>query len=304
MFAAFRLLAYGRRLAKVLKEERVACVHTNSLKSALYGAVAAKLAGVPLVWHIRDHIGSPYLKPAVASAIRWLSRLVPSGVIANSRSTLGALNLPKSKRTLVVYSSFAKKLPPEPVRKDDLTGRFVVLLVGRLAEWKGQHVLLEAARSFRGDEDILFLIAGDALFGEDEYKMSLIRRIEEDGLDNVHLLGHVDDVQELMRQSDLLVHTSITPEPFGQVIVEGMAAGLPVVASNEGGPTEIVVDGETGLLIRPGDPDRLAFAIRYLRERPDARRRMGASARERVREHFAIEKTVKQITTYYEGLIR
>ena len=60
--AALKLLAYGNKLAPLLKDEQVDCVHTNSLKSALYGAVAAKKAKVPLIWHIRDHIGPPYLK--------------------------------------------------------------------------------------------------------------------------------------------------------------------------------------------------------------------------------------------------
>lgn len=302
---AYRLFAYGRKLARLLKEERVACVHTNSLKAALYGAVAAKSARVPLVWHIRDHIGAPYLHPLVASGIRLLARLLPSGVIANSASTLGALQLPKSKRTLVAYSSFAK---PVTGRSDEAAPEqpdkpFVVLLVGRLAEWKGQHILLAAAKSFLAEQDVQFWLAGDALFGEDEYRDRLIMQIEADRLDNVTMLGHVDNVQELMRRADLLVHTSITPEPFGQVIVEGMAAGLPVIASNEGGPAEIVVHGETGLLIAPGDAGLLADSIRFLRDRPEERRRMSGNAVKRVKEHFVIERTVEQITSYYEGLI-
>lgn len=96
--AAFRLLAYGRKLAPLLREEKVVCVHTNSLKSALYGAVAAKSAKLPLIWHIRDHIGPPYLKPIVAKGIRLMSRFLPNGVIANSKSTLSALELPRTKR--------------------------------------------------------------------------------------------------------------------------------------------------------------------------------------------------------------
>ena len=116
--AAMRMFEYGRRLAPLLKQERIDCVHTNSLKSALYGAVAAKLAGIPLIWHIRDLIGPPYLKPVIAKGIRLLSRLVPSGVIANSRSTLSALELPKSKKTLVVYSAFASEVAAASAPKD------------------------------------------------------------------------------------------------------------------------------------------------------------------------------------------
>lgn len=299
--AALKLLSYGRRLAPLLKREQVACVHTNSLKSALYGAIAAKLAGVPLIWHIRDHIGPPYLKPVVAKTIRLLSRLLPNGVIANSHSTLNALELPRTKKTLVVYSAFAKAIGGGRGREQGKD--FNVLLVGRLAHWKGQHVLLQAAKSFKPDTRVKFWLAGDALFGEDTYKQELLKMIEQDGLTNVSLLGHVDDIQGLMQQADLLVHTSITPEPFGQVIVEGMAAGLPVIASNEGGPVEIVVPGETGLLIRPGDPAVLAESIAWMLEHPEERRQMAERGVKRVKEHFVIENTVKDIVDYYKGLL-
>lgn len=302
--AALKLLAYGRKLAPLLKQEDVAFVHTNSLKSALYGTVAAKLAGVPVIWHIRDHIGAPYLKPIVAKAIRLMSRSLPNGIIANSNSTLNALELPKSKKTLVVYSAFAKPISGQNSRKNRLFKEFNVLLVGRLAHWKGQHVLLEAAKAFREEREVNFWIAGDALFGEEAYKQELINRIEEDGLTNVTLLGHVEDVQSLMASADLLVHTSITPEPFGQVIVEGMAAGLPVIASNEGGPTEIVEPGQTGLLIPPGEPEHLAGAIRWMLDHPEQREAMGLKGIQRVKERFVIENTVRDIVDYYEGLLQ
>ncbi|MEK3739028.1 glycosyltransferase family 4 protein [Paenibacillus odorifer] len=299
--AAFKLLAYGRKLAPLLKAEKVDCVHTNSLKSALYGAIAAKIAGVPLIWHIRDHIGAPYLKPIVAKGIRLLSRLLPNGVIANSHSTLNALELPRSKKTLVVYSAFAKAIGNGIGMRDQKN--FNVLLVGRLAHWKGQHIVLEAAKSFKNEPRVKFWLAGDALFGEEAYKQELLQKIKNDELTNVSMLGHVDDIQGLMNTADLLIHTSVTPEPFGQVIVEGMAAGLPVIASNEGGPVEIVVQGETGLLIEPGDAAILADSIKWMLDHPEERRRMADNGMKRVKEHFVIENTVKDIVDYYKGLL-
>ncbi|WP_419885833.1 glycosyltransferase family 4 protein [Paenibacillus sp. B-A-8] len=299
--AAFKLLAYGRKLAPLLKAEKVDCVHTNSLKSALYGAIAAKIAGVPLIWHIRDHIGAPYLKPVVAKGIRLLSRLLPNGVIANSHSTLNALELPRSKKTLVVYSAFAKAIGNGIGMRDQK--EFNVLLVGRLAHWKGQHIVLEAAKSFKNEPRVKFWLAGDALFGEEAYKQELLQKIKNDELTNVSMLGHVDDIQGLMNTADLLIHTSVTPEPFGQVIVEGMAAGLPVVASNEGGPVEIVVPGETGLLIEPGNAAILADSIKWMLDHPEERRRMADNGMKRVKEQFVIENTVKDIVDYYKGLL-
>lgn len=300
--AAISMFTYGAKLARVLKKEHVVCVHTNSLKSALYGAIAAKLASIPVIWHIRDHINPPYMKPIVARAVKLLSRFVPNGVIANSESTLNALSLPQTKKTLVVYSSFAKEIGrKESGRKDK--DDFIILLVGRLAHWKGQHVLLEAAKSFLPNKNVKFWLAGDALFGEENYKQALQLQIASDELTNVTMLGHVNHVLELMHQVDLLVHTSITPEPFGQVIVEGMAVGLPVIASNEGGPVEIVVHNKTGLLITPRDPEQLRHSIQWMLDHPEERKLMSENAMKRVESHFTIDRTIKKITTYYQRVI-
>jgi glycosyltransferase involved in cell wall biosynthesis len=117
------------------------------------------------------------------------------------------------------------------------------------------------------------------------------------------MLGHVNNVLELMHQVDLLVHTSITPEPFGQVIVEGMAVGLPVIASNEGGPVEIVVHNKTGLLITPRNPEMLRHSIQWMLDHPEERKLMSENAIKRVESDFTIDRTIKKITTYYKGLI-
>ncbi|WP_239551038.1 glycosyltransferase family 4 protein [Paenibacillus elgii] len=189
---------------------------------------------------------------------------------------------------------------PQLEDKDD---RFIVLLVGRLADWKGQHILLEAAKSF-AKRNVEFWIAGDALFEADAvYKQQLIQYIREHGLFNVKMLGHVNDISQLMSQADLLVHTSVIPEPFGQVIVEGMAVGLPVIASNAGGPREIVLNEETGLLIPPGKAERLIEAIQWMIEHPEERKEMGEKAMSRVKELFLIEHTVQKITSFYPQVI-
>ncbi|GAB2671518.1 glycosyltransferase family 4 protein [Paenibacillus thermoaerophilus] len=303
LLSGINVFRHGLKLARILKEEQVVCVHTNSLKSAFYGGVAAKLARLPLVWHIRDQIASPYLRPVVARFIRLLAKMIPNGIIANSHSTMSTLDLPKrrSRHALVAYSSYDGPIGAREEKHN--MERFAVLLVGRLDEWKGQHVLLEAAKSFLGDPRVQFWIAGDALFGNTVYKEKLERKIREESLTNVKLLGHVDPVRSVLQKADLLIHTSIIPEPFGQVIVEGMANGLPVIATDMGGPREIVLNGETGMLIEPGDPGALARAIRWMLEHPEERRRMGKLAMERVRDHFRIETTVKKILEFYPNII-
>jgi glycosyltransferase involved in cell wall biosynthesis len=135
----------------------------------------------------------------------------------------------------------------------------IVGTFSRLACWKGQHVLLEALTHLPGVHAVL---VGEALFGEVSYAEALHERAKTLGIvDRVHLLGFRQDVPQLMQLSDVVVHTSIAPEPFGRVIVEGMLACRPVVATRAGGVMEIIEDGVSGVLVPPGDAKALARVL-------------------------------------------
>ena len=100
----------------------------------------------------------------------------------------------------------------------------------------------------------------------------------------------------------MLVHASLTPEPFGQVVLEGMAAGLAVIAPDEGGPATLIADGVTGRLFRPRDADALAAAMRALRDDPQARKRLGESARQAA-EDYHPDKIAEQVERMYERVL-
>jgi glycosyltransferase involved in cell wall biosynthesis len=102
----------------------------------------------------------------------------------------------------------------------------------------------------------------------------------------IHFLGFRPDIPQVLQGFDVLVHSSIQPEPLGTVVLEGMAQCLAIVASNEGGPREMIRDGVDGILVPPGDPDALAQAIEHLAQQPDRARRMGLAARERFETVF------------------
>jgi glycosyltransferase involved in cell wall biosynthesis len=112
------------------------------------------------------------------------------------------------------------------------------------------------------------LIVGDALFGEEAYKHSLLALAEQLGVaDRIHWLGYRLDVPQLMRVADVVVHTSTAPEPFGRVIVEGVLAGRPVLVTDHGASRELLGD-ETGWLVPPENPQALARAIRDVLSAP------------------------------------
>lgn len=136
------------------------------------------------------------------------------------------------------------------------------------------------------------LLVGDALFGEEaRYAEALRRQVRRLGLaGRVHFLGFRDDVPQLMRAVDVVAHTSTAPEPFGRVIVEGMLAGRPVVATKAGGALEIVEDGATGLLVPPDAPHVLGEALQQLLTCPDLAARLARDGRAAARRRFSMQQ--------------
>ena len=170
-------------------------------------------------------------------------------------------------------------------------------IVGRLQPWKGQEVFLQAAaRLAEVREDIRFIVVGGAILGwEGSYPDDLRRLADDLGIaDRVHFAGHQSTSHPWYDALDVVVHASFG-EPFGLVLVEAMALGKPLVATGVGGPLEIVEDGTSGLLVPPGDPERLAEAVERILADPGlastlsrgAAERAKAFTEERMAEEFA-----------------
>jgi glycosyltransferase involved in cell wall biosynthesis len=266
------------RLAARLRQLRPDLVHTNSLKAGVYGSLAARLAGIPVIWHVRDRIAEDYLPRSAIALVRNMSRHLATAIVTNSRSTMETLAAPS--KPVVIYSVLPEVLSDVQPRDRRTGGPLTFGMVGRLAPWKGQDFFLRAfARAFQDGEERAVVVGG-ALFGEDEYAHGLAGLAEELGIaKRVELRGHRPDVWDELSRLDVLVHASVTPEPFGQVILEGMAAGVPVIASGAGGPVEILRHEVTGVLYEPMDVPALATAMMRMRD-PGLRDRLSAAARE------------------------
>jgi glycosyltransferase involved in cell wall biosynthesis len=269
------------RLAQRLRRLRPDLVHANSLKACLYGGAAARLAGIPVIWHIRDRIAEDYLPAPAVRLIRTLARRLPTAVLANSSATLATL------------PGVSGTIAPSPVASDEATvrerdssGPLRIGMLGRLAFWKGQHIFLEAFASAFPEGPEQAVIIGSSLFAQDDaYGTALRQLAARFGIaDRVTFSGFREDVAAELSRLDILVHASVVPEPFGRVVVEGMAAALPVIATDQGGPAEIIENEVNGLLVPQNDTAALAQALRRLAVRPKLRRTLGAAARHRARD--------------------
>ena len=288
-------------------------LYANSQKSMVVGALAGLLARRPVIWHLRDLMTAEHFSPAHRAVAALLSRLFISRVIANSQATRDAFvrSGGSAARTFAVHNGidpapFEDVRPEEVARLRERLGLQDVRVVGvfsRLAQWKGQHVLLEALPHLPKDVHALFV--GDALFQEDQrYADALREQAERLSLrDRVHFLGFRADVPLLLHLTDVVAHTSTAPEPFGRVIVEGMLARKPVVATQAGGAVEITENGQVGRLVPPGDARALSEALADLLAHPDGARRLAEAGHATAQARFTLRAMVGQLEQHVDAVV-
>ena len=289
------VLELARRVAR--KAGAFELLVANSQKAFVVGALAALIARRPLVWCLHDILSAEHFSAANRKLVVALANLTGALVVANSQATADAFvkSGGRAARVRVVYNGIdvgafdeAQSAPALGALRREL-GIGDAPLVGvfsRLSAWKGQHVLLAALTELPGTHAVL---VGDALFGEDAYAQKLRVQAQKLGIsERVHFLGFRRDIPELMAQVDIVAHTSTAAEPFGRVIVEGMLARRPVVATRGGAVSEIVRDGATGLIVEPDDEAGLAAAIRELTSAPAQAAALGAAGRRTAADRFSL----------------
>jgi glycosyltransferase involved in cell wall biosynthesis len=280
-----RWLASVVRLAGLFRSRQPDLILNWAAKTQLYGSPAAVLAGM-------------------ADRVVWWQQLIPTGHWLDRCATMlparaigcyskaaarAQAQLSPPRATFVV--SAGAPAPAEDSERASLElppGAPVVGLVGRLQPWKGQDRLLRAQALLheRGHAVHTLLVGGDAYGFSREYARSLPLLVDRLGLAGaVTLTGQVPDAGPYIDRMDILVNAS-DPEPFGIVLLEGMARGVAVVAVDSGGPAEFIENGRTGLLARSGEPEALADAMESLLVSPESRRAIARAGRERFMRDF------------------
>jgi glycosyltransferase involved in cell wall biosynthesis len=295
-----------RQFIRALREEKASIFHAHLTwpLSCKYGLLAAALARVPVVV-ATTHTCQEFPKR------QWLLRLQPrllaNGVdryLAVSEAAAqilrDAFRIPAAKVQVVhngiPLSSFERGHAVTPAAGLSLAvKRPIILAVGRLGPEKGHQHLLKAAA--------LVPQATFALAGEGPMRQSLEAQAKQLGIDGrVKFLGHREDIQDLLATCDIFVLPSLS-EGLPVSALEAMTASKPVIASAVGGNKEVVVHGETGLLVPPADPTALATAIQAILSDPAFAARLAVAGTARVQKQFSAETMVGRITQIYDELI-
>jgi len=291
------ILLNAGRLARLIRTQNIGLVHARSRAPAWSALGAARRTQIPFVttWHGiygEDFPGKRLYNSVMARGDRVIAI---SRYIADRAAT--AYGVEPSRLRIIPRGVDPDIFDPARVSGDRVhrlaeawripTGARVVMLPARLTRWKGAETLLEAIARL-GDRDDLFcvLVGGDQ--GRTGYTSALTARAEKLALaPRLRLAGHCDDMPAALMLADVVVSASLKPEPFGRTVIEAQAMARPIVAFNHGGAAETVRDGQTGLLVPPGDIAGLATAIgRALALTGQARAALGQQARQAVLEGF------------------
>ena len=292
------------KLIKFIKQKNIDLIHTDAPRQTFYAGIAARLAGKPLVWHVRVS------DPEENFYDKFLLTL-SSKVIAVSKAVRERLEevAPRSDKFVVIYNGvdlteFNQQLADKRFKEEfEIEDDWILVgTVGQLTRGKGQDIFLRAAAQVsKLFPNVKFIIVGD---GNEAYRKKLKDLSKELRIaEKVIFTGFREEIPQIMSSLDIVVLSSTHLEGFSRIILEGMASSKPVIATRVGGNPEAVKDGKTGILVSPGDPQRLAKAILELVKNENKRFQLGIAGRRRAEKLFNIEKNIAQIEKLYEELL-
>jgi len=299
-----------RAQRRIIARWRPDVVHTN-ISIIPSAAVAAKLAGLPHLWHLREtysefpgfwavykHIMGAFSTRIVCCSQVTADQLAGSWVGRRARIVYNGLSSSEfCTFSAADVAAWRRRFAPE--------GGPVVGVVGRIRMVrKGQEVFVAAAQQLAAAfPTARFICIGDAYPGNESHVEELRRRAERAGIGHrFEITGDIEDVAAATAALDIAVMPSVVPEPFGNVVMEAMCLGKPVVASSNGGGREQIEEGVTGFLVPPGDADALARALATLLADPERARAMGEAGRRRFEALFTSDKGHAAICRLYAEL--
>ncbi len=290
-----------------LRRKKISLVHLNNgIRSHIPLVIAARLAGCRLLCHF--HGWRPFTRTE-----KWLAPWVDQFIAISEaggvflRTQISSENITAIPNGLsAVWCDFSKeRIQSERAIFKIEKEAIVVSIIGRLVEWKGQEVYLRAlAQVVKTHPHVVGIILGHDPTPDQQFLKKLRALSEQLGVSAcVRFLPWQEDVHAVYGISDLIVHASTDPEPFGLVILEAMLAGKPVIAAKGGGVSDLILERESGLLVEPNHSDELARAIVQLIGDPKYARELGDKARLRAQTFFSIERNATRVQELYHHLL-
>ena len=299
----------ARQVARLIKDEAIDLVHHNNTLSANRATVmAASLARVPQICHIR-------MLHELSLVERYLARFVNFFIYISQavETNYRKLGIPANKGQ-VVHNPINVMAYEQPNHRAQLWDEFgltsqdrLVSNIGRLDWWKGHDYFLQAmAEVIQSQPNAKALIVGapdSTAICQDYWKRLQQLAADLQLSDHVIFTGFRTDIPDIMAASDIVIHSASEPEPFGRVVVEGMAAGRPVVATAAGGVLDIVEDQVTGLLVPPKNATLMAQAIQQLLLDREQARILGQRAKQSAKERFSVKRHVSAVQYIYQQIL-
>lgn len=291
-----------RDLKRIIEKEHIQLIWTNSVRANIIGSLLSIRTKIPVAWMLHDFTFPPMFVSLLAK--------VPHVMICVSYAVksyyLSVIRGENKKKLVVIPNAIdidmVYKRRDEPSSFPLKNKEYWIGVVGRVEYWKGQEYLIRAAEKILPLlPRVRFFIIGAPVEHDAKtarYFMTLKKYVSRRKLTSkIYFTGYLPNVYPLLYKLDVLVHTSIKPEPFGRVILDGMALGKPVIASPLGGPKEIIEDGVDGLLIDPKDTTRLASSIIDLCYNDRKRKEIGENARRKVEKYYLPSLIYKKLLT-------
>lgn len=287
-----------QNLKKTVEEANVSLIYANGSRPTFYGGLVGRILKIPVVWHCR-----------ISEKDRWLDFVLSklsSLIIVNSRATAKRFPEQIQKKIRIIHNGIDTHwLRDERICRDQVQvpdGR-ILLVVARVSKWKRHDLALDAFEEVAEVHPDLHLILVGAKdpFEPEWWNYLQKRTIDSLYTERIHWIGHIDDVRPWYHAASILLLPSDN-EPFGRVLVEAMACGIPVVATRGGGVPEIVRHEKDGFLVSMGNRHELAAAVRTLLENDATRLKMGEFGKERAKE-FGIESHLRAIIDVFKEAI-
>jgi glycosyltransferase involved in cell wall biosynthesis len=286
-----------QQISKLVEQIQPDAMISNTVRTHIISSTIAKKKGIPLLWMAHDLTFPKAL-------LRWFLRY-PKTILSCSRY-VADYYLPNhtnkvAKELLYPYGVHKEALEKIAIqRKEPIIG-----MIGKFTPWKGQDLFIQMAAKLHQDfPGVQFIIIGDIYPGDEEshdYYQKCMEMIKEKGLENTLQVHKSNDVLSEIASWEVLVHCSRDPEPLGRVILEGMTAGCAVVASDLGGPREIVHDSENGILCKPSLA-QLVRTVGNLITNDDRRHKLQQTGKQWIRDHFMWKSTRERFMKIIEEL--